>query len=75
MVNNTQDPAAKAHEYEQSVITYEKIDRQIDELLSARGGASQNLTDEDYVHYRELVDLRDLAYNRMKTLERALLDE
>ncbi len=32
-------------------------------------------TDEDYARYRELADLRDLAYNRMKTLERALLDE
>lgn len=75
MVNNSQNPAAKAHEYEQSVIAYEKLDQQIDSLLSSRGGVSQNLTDEDYAHYRELADLRDLAYNRMKTLERALLDE
>ncbi len=75
MVNNSQDAAAKAHEYEQSVIAYEKLDQQIDSLLSSRGGVSQNLTDEDYAHYRELADLRDLAYNRMKTLERALLDE
>ncbi len=75
MVNNSQDPVARAHEYDQSVRAYEDLDSQIDALLSSRGGMSQNLSDEDYIHYRELVDLRDLAYNLMKTLERALLDE
>ena len=72
---NSQDLAAKAHEYEQTVLEYEKLDRQIDGLIAAHEGHSRNLSDEDYVHYRELVDLRDLAYNKMKTLEYALLDE
>ncbi len=75
MINDAPDPAAKAQEYQKSVLEYEALDRQIDELLSARGGVSENLSDEDYAHYRELADLRDLAYNRMKTLERSLLDE
>ncbi len=75
MTNGTQDSAAKAREYEQSVLAYEKLDKQVDELLSSRGGHSDDLSDEDYVRYRELAELRDLAYNRMKTLERTLLDE
>lgn len=75
MTSGTQDSAAKAREYEKSVLAYEKLDQQVDDLLSSRGGHSDNLTDEDYVRYRELAELRDLAYNRMKTLERALLDE
>ncbi len=75
MTNSTQDPAARAKEYQESVLAYEALDAEIDALLQSRGGASENLTDEEFAHYRELADLRDLAYNRMKTLERALLDE
>jgi len=75
VTDNTQDPAARAKEYQESVLHYEELDAQIDNLLQSRGGASENLTDEEFAHYRELADLRDLAYNRMKTLERALLDE
>jgi hypothetical protein len=73
--SDAQSPAEKAHEYQQSVLHYEALDKQIDDLLQSRGGVSENLSDEDFAHYRELADLRDLAYNRMKTLERALLDE
>jgi hypothetical protein len=73
--SDAQSPAEKAHEYQQSVLQYEALDKQIDDLLQSRGGVSENLSDEDFAHYRELADLRDLAYNRMKTLERALLDE
>ena len=73
--NMQQDAAAKAHAYEQSVIAYEKLDEQIDALLASRGGQSENLSDEEFAHYRELADLRDLAYNKMKTLEQELLDE
>ena len=75
MTHDVHDPAAKAKEYQQSVLAYEALDAEIDTLLQSRGGASENLTDEEFAHYRELADLRDLAYNRMKTLERSLLDE
>jgi hypothetical protein len=75
VIDDTQDPAARAKEYRESVLAYEALDEEIDELIHARGGASENLSDEEFAHYRELADLRDLAYNRMKTLERALLDE
>ena len=75
MTSGAQDSAAKAREYEQSVLAYEQLDQQVDELLSSRGGHSDDLSDEDYIRYRELAELRDLAYNRMKTLERTLLDE
>jgi hypothetical protein len=72
---DAQSPAERAREYQQSVIAYEELDKQIDNLIQSRGGVSENLSDEDFAHYRELADLRDLAYNRMKTLERELLDE
>jgi hypothetical protein len=75
VTDNTQNLAEKAQQYRQSVLDYEALDEQIDQLLQSRGGHSDQLTDEEYTHYRELADLRDLAYNRMKTLERSLLDD
>ena len=75
MGDETQGPVAKVHEYEQSVIAYEKLNNEIDQFLSARGGHSEDLSDEEFAHYRELADLRDIAYNRMKQLESGLLDE
>jgi hypothetical protein len=71
----TQEQLARMQEYRQSVLEYEELDSKIDQLLQSRGGHTKDLTDEDYIRYRELADLRDLAYNRMKGLERALLDE
>lgn len=71
----TSDAANQAHAYNESVLDYERLDREIDQLLAAHGGASRNLSDTDFAHYRELVELRDLAYNKMKTLERGLLDD
>jgi len=73
--DNTQGTAAKAQEYQRAVEEFEKLDKQVDALLSSRGGHTNELSDEDYTHYRELAELRDLAYNQMKTLERGLLDE
>lgn len=75
VVDNTQNPAAKAQEYQQAVLAFESLDAQVDRLLSTHGGHTKDLSDEDFAHYRELAELRDLAYNRMKTLERTLLDE
>ena len=75
MTEQTQDLAGKAREYQQAVLEYEGLAHQITKLLSAHGGITRNLSDEDYAAYRELAERRDLAYNRMRTLERTLLDE
>jgi len=75
MADQAQDLAAKAREYQQSVLEYEGLAYQIAKLLSAHGGATRNLSDEEYALYRELAERRDLSYNRMRTLERTLLDE
>lgn len=74
-MDNQQNEAAKAQEYDQSVMAYQKVDAEIDRLLTSRGGRPENLTNEEFAHYRELADLRDLAYNKMKMLEQNLLDE
>jgi hypothetical protein len=69
------DPVVRVQQYQESVLAYEALDAQIDTLLQAAGGHTEDLSDEQYARYRELADLRDLAYNRMKTLEQGLLDE
>lgn len=69
------DQLARVREYQESVLAYEALDEQIDSLLQSSGGHTEDLTDEQYIRYRELADLRDLAYNRMKALESSLLDE
>jgi len=75
MAEQAQDLAAKAREYQRSVLEYEGLAHQITQLLSAHGGITRNLSDEEYATYREMAERRDLAYNRMRTLERILLDE
>lgn len=69
------DPAERAQAYQQTVLQYEALDQQIDALLQSSGGRTEDLSDEAFVRYRELADLRDLTYNRMKALERGLFDE
>jgi len=69
------EPAARAAEYNKASLEFEALDQQIDALLQLHGGHSEDLSDEEFVRYRELADLRDLIYNRMKALERSLFDE
>lgn len=75
MVDDTQKRVNMIQAYREAVLAYEALDAKIDELLQSRGGHTEDLSDEDYVRYRDLAALRDLAYNRMKTLESQLLDE
>ncbi|MFQ3535704.1 MAG: hypothetical protein SNJ58_07490 [Aggregatilineales bacterium] len=69
------DELAQVRAYQESVLHYEALDEQIDQLLQSVGGRSEDLSDEAYVRYRELAALRDLAYNRMMQLGSQLLDE
>ena len=73
--NITENVVTQTHEYQRSVLDYESLERQVTALLAAHGGVTRNLSDENYAQYRELAARRDLAYNRVKTLERGLLDE
>lgn len=71
----TPEVLAKVREYQEAALEYEALDEQIDRLLQAHGGHSEDLSDEEYVRYRELAALRDLAHNRMIGLGRLLLDD
>ncbi|GAB4547643.1 MAG: hypothetical protein OHK0023_09370 [Anaerolineae bacterium] len=69
------DELTRVREYQQAVLAYEALDKQIDELLQSAGGHTEDLPDEDFLRYRELATRRDFAHNRMMELARALLDE
>lgn len=69
------DELAQVRAYQESVLHYEALDKQVDQLLQSVGGRTEDLSDEAFVRYRELAALRDLAYNRMMQLGSRLLDE
>jgi hypothetical protein len=82
-VSQSQPPAAagdpdalsKVQQYRHYVLEYEALDEEIDGLLMQHHGASDQLSDEDYERYRALAHRRDYVHNRMKALEREILDD
>lgn len=75
MANQSTNAIMQTQEYQRAVLDYEALERQVTDLLAANGGVTRNLSDESYALYRELAARRDIAYSRVKTLERDLLDD
>lgn len=61
--------------YNELVQQYHALDEQIDDLLHAHQGHSQNMTDESRQQYRALARERDNIFNQMRTLEQELFAE
>ena len=71
----SQDERGALHQvqkYRTIVLVYEAIDEEIDELLTANGGGTENMTEEDRARYRELARKRDEVLNEMRILEQQL---
>lgn len=64
----------KVEIYRKIVLNYERLNQEINQLLSTHGGTEQ-MSAEDLNHYRELARQRDEALNEMRWLELELLDE
>lgn len=58
--------------YRQVVEAYEALDNQIDELIMANGGKSEDMSSEDRRLYREWARQRNEMLNEMRLLERRL---
>ncbi len=56
-----------------ALLSYREWDEKVKILL--KGRRAQDLTLEDMLAYREAADKRDAAYDRMRHLERMLLDD
>lgn len=62
--------------YQETVLLYEGLDQEIDDLIMAHGGSSENMSPEELSKYRHLARLRDDVQNDMRALEHELrLDE
>lgn len=60
-------------EHKAALQAYREWDEKVKQLL--KGRRVQDLTPEDMLAYREAAAGRDAAYDRMRHLERALLDD
>jgi hypothetical protein len=70
-----EDLLVKVQNYRDLVLTYERLNAEISQLLTENDGATENMSREDVQRYRELARQRDEALNEMRVLERLLLDE
>ena len=62
----------RVREYEQLMLEYEGLFKQIDALLVKHHGVADRMSDEDFERYRELARRRDDIHNQMKALERQM---
>ncbi|HML21197.1 MAG TPA: hypothetical protein PKD09_06095 [Aggregatilinea sp.] len=67
------DDLNRIQTYQQMVLKYEALDEEIDALLTRFNGATENMPDQEFAHYRRLAYERDETYNQMKELERQIL--
>lgn len=61
--------------YRKLVLIYEALQKQINALIMAGGGNSEQMSEEDRTRYRELANRRDEVLNEIRVLEQRLLDE
>ena len=59
-------------DHKKALTDYRKWDEEVKQLL--KGRRAKDLSPEDMQTYRNVAAQRDLAYDRMRHLERALLD-
>ena len=69
------DALHQVQQYRKTVLLYEALDAEIDQLLAETGGASDNMTEEQRALYRELAAKRDNVHNEMRIMEQALLED
>ncbi|MGF1506378.1 MAG: hypothetical protein GYB64_03425 [Chloroflexi bacterium] len=67
------DTAELIQQHKQALEEYQYWDAEIKRLL--KGRKMRDLDVEDIDNYRQAAEKRDVAYNRMRRFERALLDD
>ena len=63
------DSLALVKKYQELVLVYEALDKEIDALIMAHGGSSEKMPREDLVRYRKLARRRDDVQGEMHELE------
>ena len=76
MPDETSNPLALVQKYQELVLVYEALDKEIDALIMAHGGSSEKMPPEDLARYRDLARKRDDIQGEMHELELELnIDE
>jgi len=76
MPDETSNPLALVQKYQELVLVYEALDKEIDALIMAHGGSSEKMPPEDLARYRDLARKRDDIQGEMHELEMELnIDE
>ncbi len=75
MGENDSDLLQQVQYYRKVVLMYEALDEEIDTLIMAHGGTSDQMPWEDLRRYRDLARQRDELLNEMRTLEQQLLTD
>ena len=76
MSEEKREPIVLVHQYQELVLAYEALDKEIDALIMAHGGSSEKMPQEDLERYRLLARRRDDLQGEMHELEMELnIDE
>ena len=76
MAEEKGEPLALVQKYQELVLLYEALDKEIDELIMAHGGSSEKIPPEELARYRHLARRRDDIQGEMHELEMELnIDE
>ena len=76
MPDETSNALALVQKYQELVLVYEALDKEIDALIMAHGGSSEKMPPEDLARYRDLARKRDDIQGEMHELEMELnIDE
>ncbi len=75
MDDNDSEILLQVQYYRKVVLQYEALDKEIDTLIMAHGGTSDQMPPEDLEKYRALARQRDELHNEMRAIEQQLLDD
>ena len=75
MMQQNEDMMRKVEAYRDAVLRYEKLHAEVNALIRAHAGESQNMSAESRARYRELARQRDEAMNDVLWLEQQLQDD
>lgn len=71
-MSDKKNPLDLVREYRELVLLYEALDEQIDKLIMANGGGTENMSEDDLSQYRNLAHKRSEVRNDMRILEQQL---
>ena len=74
-MQNRKDEQRSVQDYRDTVLRYEAVHSEINQLMADNQGATLNMSDADLTRYRDLARERDELFSQMRWLEQILLDE